>query len=118
MSTSPKVCEKDKAEEGVKVLVMIWNEAASILGQEGVLGTHDELTEAYFADSRVTVANVSRLRMGGDVGMVEKGLTETVFTHHQKTVIADAEIEGSDKRRIVGYVGGVRYKRGLNCLYP
>ena len=30
-----------------------------------------------------------------------------VFTHHQKTVVVDAEIAGSDKRRLVGFIGGV-----------
>ena len=30
-----------------------------------------------------------------------------VFTHHQKTVVVDAEIEGSAKRRLVGFIGGV-----------
>ena len=30
-----------------------------------------------------------------------------VFTHHQKTVVVDAEIADSDKRRLVGFIGGV-----------
>ena len=39
--------------------------------------------------------------------MVESAMAETNYTHHQKTVIADAEIVDSDKRRLVGYIGGI-----------
>ena len=39
--------------------------------------------------------------------MVASEMAKTVYTHHQKTVIADAEIAGSDKRRLVGYIGGI-----------
>ena len=69
--------------------------------------THDEKTENYFADSSVCVANVCRVTEGGGVGMVESAMAETVYTHHQKTVIADAEIPDCEQRRLVGFVGGV-----------
>ena len=69
--------------------------------------THDEKTENYFADSSVCVANVCRVTEGGGVGMVESAMAETVYTHHQKTVIADAEIPDTEQRRLVGFVGGV-----------
>ena len=39
--------------------------------------------------------------------MVASEMAKTVYTHHQKTVIADAEIADSDKRRLVGYIGGI-----------
>ena len=53
------------------------------------------------------VANVCRVTEGGGVGMVESAMAETVYTHHQKTVIADAEIPDTEQRRLVGFVGGV-----------
>ena len=39
--------------------------------------------------------------------MVENKMVETVYTHHQKSVIADAEVPDSDLRRIVAYIGGI-----------
>ena len=53
------------------------------------------------------VANVCRVTEGGGVGMVESAMAETVYTHHQKTVIADAEIADCEQRRLVGFVSGV-----------
>ena len=45
---------------------------------------------------------------GGVANIVERKMTATLYTHHQKTVIADADITGDDtKRRLVGYIGGV-----------
>ena len=54
------------------------------------------------------MANVPRhgdgVRFGG---FVENNQMLPVFTHHQKTVVVDAEMTGSDKRRLVGFIGGV-----------
>ena len=44
---------------------------------------------------------------GGRVGLVERKAAATLYTHHQKNVIADAEIPGDERRRLVGYIGGV-----------
>ena len=48
-----------------------------------------------------------RVREGGSGGMVENEMVETMYTHHQKCVIADAEIADSDLRRLVAYIGGI-----------
>ena len=56
------------------------------------------------------VANVCRVTEGGGVGMVESAMAETVYTHHQKTVIVDAApLAGSttDQRRLVAFLGGL-----------
>ena len=37
-----------QAEEGVRVLVMVWDEKASTEVTPGLMGTHDEDTLAYF----------------------------------------------------------------------
>ena len=39
--------------------------------------------------------------------MEENTMVETVYTHHQKFVIADAEVPGSNLHRIVAYIGGI-----------
>ena len=40
---------KEKAEEGVKVLMLVWDELASgKICDAGLMGTHDEETRAYF----------------------------------------------------------------------
>jgi len=79
-----------KAEAGVRVLVLIWNDLSSAdwVGA-GQMGTHDEETEHYFTGTGVTVANVGR------------GLDHVVYTHHQKTVIMDSG------DRIISYLGGI-----------
>lgn len=90
--TNSKIGEllKKKAEDGVRVLLLIWNDLSSAdwVGA-GQMGTHDEETEAYFSGTEVVVANVGR------------GWNHIVYTHHQKTVVVDQE------DRIISYIGGV-----------
>ena len=44
---------KEKAENGVKVLVLVWNEVTSTDLTDGLMGTYDQETLDFFADSRV-----------------------------------------------------------------
>ena len=39
---------KEKAEEGVKVLMLVWDEFLSGDIHNGLMGTHDEETRKYF----------------------------------------------------------------------
>ena len=97
---------KRKADEGVRVLILIWNEKMSFFGNEGgVLGTHDEETENYFANTAVECILVSREKRGS---LAENEVASTMYTHHQKTVICDA-LSGEDceKRRIIAFIGGL-----------
>jgi len=99
---------KRRAEEGVRVLLMIWNDRTSgALSRGGQMGTHDEITEEFFADSPVQVANVPRILEGGDVGVLESEMARTIFTHHQKFVLTDAEDPDSGKRRLIAFLGGI-----------
>ena len=111
---------KRKASEGVRVLVMTWNEKSNDQGLlAGMMGTHDEDTDKYFKGSEVVVANVPRMKkswlgLGGQ-------FVSTLYTHHQKTVVCDAEIgDGSGRRRLVGFVGGIDITDGRydNPRYP
>lgn len=111
---------KRKASEGVKVLVMTWNEKSNDQGlMSGMMGTHDEDTAKYFQDSDVVVANVPRQKKSW-LGLGDQ-FVSTLYTHHQKTVVCDAEVgDGSSRRRLVGFVGGIDITDGRydNPRYP
>ena len=51
---------KLKAEEGVKVLLMVWNERLSTEQSAGLMGTHDEETRTFFEGTDVQCVLVSR----------------------------------------------------------
>ena len=42
---------------------------------------------------------------GGDVGVLESEMAKTIFTHHQKFVLTDAEDPESGKRRLIAFLG-------------
>jgi len=96
---------KLKAEEGVRVLVMPWNEKLSTDVLPGFMGTHDEETRQYFEDTMVDCVLVGRQKTDG---VLASQFVSGMYTHHQKTVICDATFEEDESlRRIVAYVGGL-----------
>ena len=52
----------DKANRGVKVYVMVWSEKTSgaVVGEKGVMGTHDMETYNYFKSTKVICALAPR----------------------------------------------------------
>ena len=102
---------KRKANEGVRVCLLLWNEATSLSGskKEGMMNTHDELTKLYFANSNVHVSLVYR-----DSSSPK---SKFLWTHHQKSIILDApsthtvdiltEFAHLERRRIISFVGGL-----------
>ncbi|PKI79572.1 phospholipase D alpha 1-like isoform X2 [Punica granatum] len=101
---------KKKARQGVRVLVLVWDDRTSVklLKKDGVMSTHDEDTESYFHNSGVQCVLCPRNPDGGQ-SLVEDIESATMFTHHQKIVVVDAEDVhgGSGKRRIVSFIGGI-----------
>ncbi len=99
---------KRKADEGVKVLIMVWNEKLSTASSAGLMGTHDEETRQYFEGTAVNCRTIGRSKQEG---LLASEFVGTCYTHHQKTVIADAPLEeggGSDgPRRVVAFIGGL-----------
>ena len=96
---------KAKALAGVKVRLMVWDEKTSTDALPGLLGTHDEATRAFFKDTDVKCVMAGR---GRSDGVVLNKLASTVYTHHQKTVICDADYEEDEsKRQIVAFIGGL-----------
>ncbi|KAG7177060.1 phospholipase D alpha 1-like isoform X3 [Homarus americanus] len=97
---------KRKADEGVRVLVMVWNEAMSTdIYTPGVMGTHDEETRIFFEGTEVEVFLAPRQKNKGKI--MESNFVATLYTHHQKCVIVDAEVENDDRRRLVAFAGGI-----------
>ncbi|XP_038982403.1 phospholipase D alpha 1-like [Phoenix dactylifera] len=98
---------KKKAEEGVTVLVMVWKDrtSVSLLGNAGLMNTHDEETYEFFQGSMVKCFLCPR---NADPSLtavqhVEIGME---FTHHQKAVCLDAPMSNGTSR-IVSFVGGI-----------
>ncbi|KAM0015481.1 putative phospholipase D [Helianthus debilis subsp. tardiflorus] len=97
---------KSKSDEGVRVLLLVWDDptSKSIFGYktEGVMQTHDEETRAFFKNSSVQVLLCPR---SIPKSSWTKKDAETIYSHHQKTVIVDAD--AGIKRRIMAFVGGL-----------
>lgn len=100
---------KTKSQEGVRVLLLVWDDptSRSILGYktEGVMHTNDEVTRHFFRNSSVQVLLCPR-SAGKGHSWVKKKEVGTIYSHHQKTVIVDAEA-GDYKRKLVAFVGGL-----------
>eukprot|EP00191_Tetraselmis_sp_GSL018_P011369 CAMPEP_0177615672 /NCGR_PEP_ID=MMETSP0419_2-20121207/23614_1 /TAXON_ID=582737 /ORGANISM="Tetraselmis sp., Strain GSL018" /LENGTH=590 /DNA_ID=CAMNT_0019113413 /DNA_START=47 /DNA_END=1816 /DNA_ORIENTATION=+ len=111
---------KAKAESGVCVLVMVWDDASSssILNMKtGVMGTHDERTHQYFKGTPVKVKKAPR------VGGKWDKLFKAVYTHHQKCVICDTPAsDGSGGLKVMAFLGGIdltdgRYDTAEHTLF-
>ncbi|XP_075656523.1 phospholipase D gamma 1-like [Castanea sativa] len=100
---------KIKSQEGVRVLLLVWDDptSRSILGikTEGIMHTNDEETRHFFKHSSVQVLLCPR-SAGKGHSWVKKQEVGKIYTHHQKTVIVDADA-GHYKRKIMAFVGGL-----------
>ncbi|XP_069948618.1 uncharacterized protein [Cherax quadricarinatus] len=96
---------KQKAAEGVRVLILIWNELLSVGLCAGLFQTYDENTDRYFENTNVHVAKTTRKRITASV--VRKKLVEAVWSHHQKLIVADDGENG-----LVAFVGGLDITKG------
>ncbi|XP_058728914.1 phospholipase D alpha 1 isoform X2 [Vicia villosa] len=116
---------KKKASEGVRVLMLVWDDRTSVnlLKKDGLMATHDEETAKFFEGTDVNCVLCPRNPDGGG-SIVQDLQVSTMFTHHQKIVVVDSELpgRGSDKRRIVSFVGGIdlcdgRYDTAFHSLF-
>ncbi|XVF48374.1 hypothetical protein PTKIN_Ptkin03bG0185000 [Pterospermum kingtungense] len=99
-----------KAEEGVRVLLLVWDDRTSIelLKEEGLMSTHDEETSHYFRFTKVHCVLCPR-NPDDKKSFVQNFKIATMFTHHQKTVIVDCENPKgvSENRTVVSFIGGI-----------
>lgn len=99
---------KQKADRhGVRVLLLVWDDKTShsIINNEGVMGTHDEETKRFFKHSNVSCLLAPRYA-DTKLSWVKQKIVGTLFTHHQKLVIVDAQ-GPQNKRRLVSFLGGL-----------
>ncbi|RID76674.1 hypothetical protein BRARA_B03637 [Brassica rapa] len=100
---------KKKAEENVTVLMLVWDDRTSneAFKRDGLMMTHDQETYNYFKNTKVRCVLCPRNPDNGS-SIVQGFEVAAMFTHHQKTVVVDAEVEGTKtKRRIVSFLGGI-----------
>ena len=98
--------------------MMVWNEKSSnSWKEEGMMGTHDETTKNFFEDSSVECVLTDR---GQSDGVLSDQFVSTCYTHHQKTVICDAEDEETGLRRVIAFIGGLDLTDGRydTCDFP
>ncbi|XP_075479863.1 phospholipase D alpha 1 [Primulina tabacum] len=116
---------KKKASEGVKVIMLVWDDRTSVglLKKDGLMATHDEETEHYFQGTEVHCVLCPRNPDDGG-SFVQDLQISTMFTHHQKIVVVDSSLpNGEDeRRRIVSFVGGIdlcdgRYDTPFHSLF-
>ncbi|GMH21692.1 hypothetical protein Nepgr_023534 [Nepenthes gracilis] len=100
---------RSKSQEGVRVLLLVWDDptSRSILGYkiDGIMHTHDEETRRFFKHSSVQVLLCPRIA-GKRHSWVRQREVEIIYTHHQKSVIVDADA-GNNLRKIIAFVGGL-----------
>ncbi|CAM6118209.1 unnamed protein product [Calypogeia fissa] len=101
---------KKRADEGVRVNLLVWDDKTSIgfLNSDGLMATHDQDTLNYFQGSNVNCILCPR-NPDDSLSIIQGFEIGTMFTHHQKTVIVDAPVPNSRRgqRRIVSFVGGI-----------
>jgi phospholipase D1/2 len=131
---SPRLGELllDKAEEGVVVNLMQWDDFSSnAVQQTGQMGTCDEKTKNYFRGTKVNARFMGMA--GGETNTVLQGTSKRmVFTHHQKFIIMDAprvdyddddkspskrmnksqQLLHGGKRELLAFVGGIDLTTG------
>ncbi|XP_051114007.1 phospholipase D alpha 1-like isoform X2 [Andrographis paniculata] len=116
---------KKKASEGVRVLMLVWDDRTSVnlLKQDGLMATHDEETGNYFRNTEVHCVLCPRNPDDGR-SIVQNIEISTMFTHHQKIVVVDTAMPNGNKerRRIMSFVGGIdlcdgRYDTQFHSLF-
>ena len=100
-----------KADEGVTVLGLVWDEKSSTSVLPGLMGTHDEETYNFFKDTGVNFELVYRKKEVAN--KIISQASEWCYSHHQKCIIVDADHPKDPERRsIVAYIGGLDLAKG------
>ena len=102
----------DKANKGVNVCVMIWDERSSnrVFGETGIMGNNDEATFKFFKPTKVNCVLTPRNMSVNDfTDIYNNQFSFSFYTHHQKSVVCDAGVDTNDdtRRRLVAFIGGL-----------
>lgn len=100
---------KYKSEEGVRVLLLVWDDKTSHdkfgISTAGVMQTHDEETRKFFKHSSV-ICVLSPRYASSKLGLFKQQVVGTLFTHHQKCVLVDTQATGNN-RKVTAFLGGI-----------
>ncbi|OMO74249.1 C2 calcium-dependent membrane targeting [Corchorus capsularis] len=100
---------KYKSEEGVRVMMLIWDDKTShdkgLLKTAGVMQTHDEETKNFFKHTSVRCVLAPRYA-SNKLSFFKQQVVGTLFTHHQKCVLLDTQASGNN-RKITAFIGGL-----------
>ncbi|XP_071728590.1 phospholipase D delta-like [Rutidosis leptorrhynchoides] len=100
---------KCKSQEGVKVLLLVWDDKTShdkfFIKTEGVMQTHDEETKKFFKHTSVHCVLAPRYA-SNKLSIFKQQVVGTLYTHHQKCVLVDTAAHGS-YRKITAFLGGL-----------
>ncbi|XP_028776600.1 phospholipase D delta [Neltuma alba] len=100
---------KYKSEEGVRVLLLIWDDKTShdklFFKSAGVMQTHDEETRKFFKHSSIMCVLAPRYA-SSKLSYMKQQVVGTIFTHHQKCVLVDTQAFGNN-RKITAFLGGL-----------
>ncbi|XP_007017919.2 PREDICTED: phospholipase D delta [Theobroma cacao] len=100
---------KYKSQEGVRVLLLVWDDKTShskfFINTSGVMQTHDEETRKFFKHSSVSCV-LSPRYASSKLSIFKQQVVGTLFTHHQKCVIVDSQACGNN-RKITAFIGGL-----------
>ncbi|XP_061341039.1 phospholipase D alpha 1-like [Gastrolobium bilobum] len=103
---------KKKADEGVTVLMLVWDDRTSVpeLKKDGLMATHDQETADYFRNTNVHCALCPRNPDDGR-SIIQGFEISTMFTHHQKTIVVDAQVANAigrwQRRTVACFIGGI-----------
>ncbi|KAG6554629.1 hypothetical protein Mapa_003647 [Marchantia paleacea] len=100
---------KRRADEGVRVNILVWDDRTSIAFRKGFMNTHDEETFLYFQNTNVNCILCPR-NLDSSLSVYQSLQGVAIFSHHQKTLIVDAPHPGgheNGQRRILSMVGGL-----------
>lgn len=89
---------------------MVWSEYTSgtILPEKGFMGTHDMETFNRFKNTKVNCALAPReISVNELTDWTQNQFSSGAYTHHQKSIIVDAENSMGGARRLVAFVGGL-----------
>ena len=109
-----------RAQEGVTVYVMLWEEYTGGSFGEKIgtsMGTGGLDTHAFFQKAgaqNIHCILVPRTKTSEgfyDNWFVDK-FQNVTYSHHQKTVLCDTSCTGSDRRRLIAYLGGLDLTKG------
>jgi phospholipase D1/2 len=112
-SYSPYIGEllKQKADEGVTVNMLVWDDATSnpnLVRPVGFMGTQYEQSKAFFEGSSV---DFRLAPMQGDEDD-SAWFQMSKFTHQQKIVVLDAACKDDEQREPLAFVGGIDLTTG------